>query len=146
MLGPALFGVFVVLPQPYRRHGIAVYRRVREAGGDDIALLQAALLHDCGKFDPASGTQVTVWHRVAVVLLEALEPGKAVLARLSDGRKGPLRMLYPFYLSQEHPRLGAQRAKQYGASPETVRLIASHQGYRGADEMLQRLQAADDRS
>lgn len=146
VLGPALFGVFAALPQPYRRHGIAVYRRVREVGGDDTALLQAALLHDCGKFDPASGRQVTVWHRVAVVLLGAVEPGKAVLARLSDGRLGPFGLLYPFYLSREHPRLGAQRARQHGASPETVRLIANHQGYGGTDEMLQRLQAADDRS
>lgn len=149
VLGPRLYGLFAAMPRPYRRHGWGVYRKVLAAGGSDEALLQAALLHDSGKYDPASGRHVTVPHRVVVVLLEAVPAGRTWLGWLS--RKRTARgltgyLLFPFYLSKHHPRLGAQTASQYGASPELVRLIAEHQHYDATDDTLRRLQAADDRS
>jgi predicted hydrolase (HD superfamily) len=55
-------------------------------------------------------------------------------------------VLYPFYLSKHHPRLGANIAREHGASPEVVRLIAEHQHYPATDEVLRRLQAADNKS
>lgn len=153
MLGPDLFRIFAAMPASYRRHGISVYKRVIAEGGTDAALLQAALLHDSGKFDPESGRRVTLMHRVAVVLLEAVPPGRLLLVRLSGGGAGPRglrgRLLYPFYLSMHHPHLGARRARQYGASAEVVRLIAAHQEHneRGSqDDALRLLQAADSSS
>lgn len=150
VLGPSLFYIFAALPAPYQRHGISVYKKVLAGGGTDVRLLQAALLHDSGKSDPESGRQVTLGHRVAVVLLETAPLGRLLLVRLSNGSEVPCgfrgRLLYPFYLSRHHPGLGAQRARQHGASPEVVRLIAEHQAHRSDDEALRRLQAADSRS
>ena len=149
VLGPNLYRVFAAMPLPYKRHGLSVYRKVLSAGGSDKALLQAALLHDSGKYDPLSGRYVTVLHRVAVVLLEALPPGRPVLEWLSRERTArglTGYLLYPFYLSKHHPRLGAKTARDHGASPELVRLIAEHQHSDAKDEALRHLQAADDRS
>lgn len=150
MLGPDLFGLFAAMPASYRRHGIAVYKKVRAVGDSGTDLLQAALLHDSGKFDPESGRRVTLAHRVVVVLLEAVPSGRLLLVRLSGGGAGPRglrgRLLYPFYLSMHHPRLGAQRAGRHGASHEVVRLIAEHQERRAGDKPLRRLQAADGKS
>ncbi len=149
VLSPDLYKVFSSMPRPYKRHGLSVYRKVLSAGGSDPALLEAALLHDSGKYDPASGRYVTVLHRVAVVLLEAVPAGRPLLEWLSWKRaaKGPGGyLLYPFYLSKHHPRLGAQTARKHGASSELIRLIAEHQTPDAADDSLRRLQAADDRS
>ncbi len=149
VLGPSLYKLFSSMPTPYKRHGLSVYRKVLAAGGSDKVLLQAALLHDSGKYDPASGRYVTVLHRVAVVLLEATPFGRPSLERLSRERQAKGfagYLLYPFYLSKHHPRLGAEVAREHGASPELVRLIAEHQHYAATDEALRRLQAADDRS
>ena len=56
VLGPRLHELFAAMPGQYRRHMLAVYRRVREAGCDDPRVWQAALLHDAGKYDPATDT------------------------------------------------------------------------------------------
>lgn len=149
VLGPGLYRLFAAMPQPYIRHGLSVYRRVREAGGSRESLLQGALLHDSGKYAPGSGRYVTVLHRVAVVLLEAVPAGRPLLDWLSKERaaRGIIGyLLYPFYLSKHHPRLGAKTAAKHGASPELIRLIAEHQHPNATDEDLRRLQAADDRS
>lgn len=147
VLGPSLYRLFAAMPDPYKRHGLYVYRKVREAGGHDESLLQAALLHDTGKYDPASGRYVTVPHRVAVVLLGAVPFGRPALDWLSRHREArglTGYVLYPFYLSKHHPSLGARRAIEHGASPDLARLIANHQHPDPTDETLRRLQAADD--
>jgi hypothetical protein len=149
VLGPDLYRLFAAMPGPYKRHGLHVYRKVREAGGSGESLLQAALLHDSGKYDPVSGRYVTVPHRVAVVLLGAVPLGRRALAWLSRHREaGGLAgyLLYPFYLSKHHPHLGARLATKHGASPELARLIADHQRPNATDETLRRLQAADENS
>jgi putative nucleotidyltransferase with HDIG domain len=145
VLGPVLYRLFSAMPGQYRAHMLAVYRRVREAGCDDPHLLQAALLHDSGKHDPASGRYVSLPYRVAIVLLEITPAGRSLLGRLaSAGRKGGWR--YPLHLNKHHARLGAERAAEYGAPPEVVRLIVEHHDYRQPDRALAALQAADDRS
>ena len=148
VLGERLYEVFAAMPRQYRRHALGVYGRVREAGCDDPIVWQAALLHDSGKYDPASGRYVTVVHRVAVVLLGAVPGGGRVLKGLSRGRsaRGPGGwLLYPFYLSRHHARLGAEIAASRGAADDLVRLIARHQEDAGEDDRLKALQAADDR-
>lgn len=146
VLSPRLYSLFAAMPQQYRRHALTVYNRVKEAGCDDATILQAALLHDCGKYDPASGLYVTIFHRVAVVLLDALPGGKPFMrGLLRRGReRGPI--LYPFYLSRNHAILGAKLAARHGASDELAHLIAHHHEYSGQNRSLLALQAADDKS
>ena len=148
VLGPASYALFAAMPRQYRRHGLTVYERVRENGCDDPVVLQAALLHDCGKYDPASGRYVTVVHRVLVVVLENLPGGNSLARTLASwGRRKPGGWLfYPFYLSRNHPRLGAELAAHSGTQAEVVRLIAGHHGRSSNDIRLWALQAADDKS
>jgi hypothetical protein len=145
VLGPSLYSLFRAMPEQYRRHALDVYRRVKSAGGSGPPLLQAALLHDVGKYDPGTGRYVTVAHRVAIVLLEALPGGKGLLRRLAAPGRGNGVVFYPFYLSRRHAALGARLAAEYGASSEAVRLIAGHHG-RADDSALKLLQSADEES
>ena len=149
VLGPHLFRMFAEMPSQYRRHALTVYRRVREVGCDNPAVLQAALLHDAGKYDPESGRHVTLAHRVAIVLLKTTLPGKRLLVRLAEhstpqGLAGYL--LYPFYLSKHHAEIAASRAASLGATPEVVDLIAYHHRHDHTDTVLAALQAADEAS
>lgn len=151
MLGPRLYGLFAAMPAQYRYHMLEVYKRVRDAGCDDPAVLQAALLHDAGKHDPASGRYVSLPYRVAIVLLKAMHPGKRLLSRLTQAHEGAttaqsMGWRYPFYLSKHHAHLGAKYAAQHGASPEVQRLIAHHHSHDHQDAALAALQAADERS
>jgi putative nucleotidyltransferase with HDIG domain len=152
VLGPLLYTMFAALPGPYRLHGLAVYRRVLEAGCHDTNVWQAALLHDAGKYDPSSGRSITLVHRVIIVLLKATPMGRPFLAKLVEfaearGPSGPVGyLLYPFYLSKHHARLGARMSSEHGAAPEVVRMIEEHHKYRGQSPALLALQAADERS
>src|SRR4051812_39613928 len=71
VLGPELYTLFEALPGQYRHHMLAVYRRVKRSGCDNINVWRAALLHDAGKYDPESGAYVRLPYRVVVVLLRA---------------------------------------------------------------------------
>jgi putative nucleotidyltransferase with HDIG domain len=148
VLGPRLSEMFACLPRQYRLHGLQVYRRVRQAGCQDLWVWQAALLHDAGKYDPATGRHVTLMHRVAIVLLKAVPGGRRMLAWLArplpTGVAGLV--LYPFYLSKHHARLGAQLARQHGAHDEVVRLIARHHARATLIPGLRELRAADESS
>lgn len=152
VLGPRLYPMFAALPGQYRLHGLAVYRRVLEAGCHDKTVWQAALLHDAGKYDPAARRSITLVHRVIIVLLKATPMGRSFLARLvgfaqARGPSGPIGyLLYPFYLSKHHAWLGARLASEHGAPPEVVRLIEEHHKYQGQGPTLLALQAADERS
>jgi putative nucleotidyltransferase with HDIG domain len=149
VLGPNLYLIYAAMPRQYRLHSAQVYKRVREAGCADPHVWQAAFLHDSGKYDPATHRSVTILHRVAIVLLKATSPGKALLERLA-ARRGPAGVLgyvlYPFFLSKHHARLGALLARKHGASHEVVRLIAEHHKHAQADLPLSALQAADEQS
>lgn len=159
-LGPELYALFASLPGQYRHHMLRVYGRLVASGCDDPEVRRAALLHDAGKYDPGSGRYVSLPYRVAVVLLAAFSPGRALLRRLSSrgevtergsglqGRALARQMgwRYPFYLNSHHPRLGAQLAERYGASQTVVRLVASHHAHDTGDHRLAALQAADEES
>ena len=58
------------MPRNDQRHSLNVLRSLRAAGHDEPALMQAALLHDVAK----STGGVTLFHRVAVVLLKIVRP------------------------------------------------------------------------
>ncbi len=142
--------LFDAMPRNDQRHSLQVLRalRARGYGGatlPEAALLQAALLHDAAK---AAG-DVTLLHRVAVVLLKAFRPNW--LARWRDAT-APSRndLRYPFWALVNHPELGAHLAAEAGCLPEAVLLIRRHQdpaaatGDAAIDDVLAALQAADD--
>jgi hypothetical protein len=142
--------LFDAMPRNDQRHSLNVLRSLRAAGYDDPALMQAALLHDAAK--NAGG--VTLFHRIAVVLLKIARPDWA--ARLTQ-TPAPARgnLSYSFWVLANHPQLGAEMAAAAGCDPLAVMLIRRHQK-RGlptstdantgdpTGRLLAALQAADD--
>lgn len=151
--------LFRRMPANDRCHALAVTHTLQQAGYDQRALLQAALLHDVGK----SIGQPLV-HRVAIVLLQVFWPG--ALRRLEapttvappslapnplppDILDDVARWRRPFVVHARHPRIGAAWARAAGCEPLAVALIARHQDTirdeAGGDEaeLLALLQWAD---
>jgi len=91
--------------------------------------MQAALLHDAAK----SSGGVTLFHRVAVVLLKVARPDWA--ARLAQA-PAPARsdLQYPFWVLANHPHLGAEMAAAAGCDALAVTLIRRHQETGGGAE------------
>ena len=129
-----------------QKHALNVLADVRRAGYDDPALAQAALLHDAAK----GAGNVTLFHRVGVVLVKGFAPGawKRLKAETEPPRRSLLR---PFWAHANHPESGAQLAAAAGCLPDAVDLIRRHQDplpYSGElsrqDALLAALQKADD--
>lgn len=137
--------LFDAMPRQDQRHSLKVAAMVQAAGHHDPALLQAALLHDAAKAEGG----LTLFHRVAVVLIKAFRPSWLAAWR---GRPAPPRgsVLYPFWAHVNHPERGAQLAAQAGCLPEAVELIRFHQERVPVEDRsvfarkLAALQAADD--
>ena len=112
-----------------QHHSLIVMRALRAAGHAEPALMQAALLHDVAK----STGGVTLFHRVAVVLIKIVWPGwlaqmaQAPAPAHSDPR-------YPFWAHANHPQLGAEMAAAAGCDPLAVTLIRRHQETGGEAE------------
>lgn len=119
ILTPAQEALFRRMPRYDQRHSLGVVHTLRNAGYNQPDLLAAALLHDVAK----SSGSLQLWHRVAIVLLEAFAPRwLAWLARAAE----PGHWRHPFYAHRVHPEIGARWAAEAGCSPLTVRLIAHH--------------------
>lgn len=82
-------------------------------------LIQAALLHDCGK----TRYPLKLWQRVYIVLCTKL-PHKTheFLSRLDKYRSLSL----PLTLAQQHPKWGAELASQAGLTEDVIELIRTH--------------------
>lgn len=120
-----------------QRHCLDVYYTLYQAGHRGNALLQAALIHDAGK----SAGGLTVWHRVAVVLLGRFAP--AWMARLAaDGRGWKT----PFAVHARHAHTSAQWATQAGCDPDIVALICEHHAPEPTDKQLAALKWADEQN
>jgi hypothetical protein len=111
------FGLFQTMPLGDQRHSLTILRALLGRGYRGAPLLQAALLHDVAK------ARIGLWHRTAVILLNAVS--KNLLPRLAS--PDPRSWRYPFYLSLRHPELGAEAAAQVGLDPRAVTLIRKHQ-------------------
>jgi hypothetical protein len=97
-----------------QQHCLAVYRKLRDEGHDDVDLLAAALLHDAGK------GKIALWHRVAFVMLDATSPSSLdKLSRPGDGSD----WRETLYRCRNHADLGATLAEQAGSSERVVSLI-----------------------
>ena len=143
--------LFDAMPRNDQRHSLNVLRTLHAAGHSEPALMQAALLHDVAK----SSGGVTLFHRVAVVLIKIVWPDwfARVAQALAPPRSDPR---YPFWAHANHPQLGAELAAAAGCDPLAVTLIRQHQetgrgaagplreGEAEVDLLLTALQAADD--
>jgi hypothetical protein len=123
-----------------RAHVLRVHRGLVQQGYTNPDLLLAALLHDAGKVDEHGSVHLI--HRTTRVLLGRLAPNRLVeIARHNGGWLG-----HGLYLAQNHARLGAELAREAGASPRTCWLIAHHDdGTIPGDDELKALQAIDAR-
>ncbi|MGQ9517006.1 MAG: HD domain-containing protein [Anaerolineae bacterium] len=124
LLTPAAFELFAALPRQDQRHGMDVALALRDAGVMEPAVLAAALLHDAGK----ARSQLTLFHRTAMVLLQAGRP--ALLHALGDEEQEGWRR--PFWVHLHHPEIGAELAEAAGCAELTVWLIGHH--HRPAEE------------
>ena len=117
------------MPHNDQHHSLTVLRALCAAGHAEPALMQAALLHDV---TPSAGG-VTLFHRVAVVLIKIVWPGwLARLAPAPSPAHGDPR--YPFWAHANHPQLGAKMAAAAGCDPLAVTLIRRHQETGGGAE------------
>ncbi len=150
-LSPPQRAIFNAMPAPDRRHSLAVLYTLQRRGKTDPDLMAAALLHDIGKSEyDAAGRRVDtvpLWCRVAKVVIIRLPRGERLLRRLAKrGAAQPKGMWHAFYLSWEHPRLGAEMAARLGVSPQCAALIRDHMHPPRPDDppLLIALKRADD--
>jgi hypothetical protein len=110
--------LFVAMSRGDQRHSLDVYRALLARGCGDPEMLQAALLHDCGK---GSG-RVRLWVRPPVVLLRALAPG--TLRWLASAPRPWWRR--PFHDAWHHAEIGADLAVAAGLPDRVGMLIRTH--------------------
>jgi len=160
LAAPAQRALFDRMPAPDQRHAVALLHTLRAEGHDHPALMQAALLHDAAK----SGAGITIFHRVAVVLLRAFRPTWLTWLVCDADQSTPdgsvSRWRRPFVSYVEHPAIGADWAEAADCHPMAVSLIRRHQSPVLAsddasddassdvleDQLLGLLQAADDQN
>ncbi len=146
---PPQQALFDRMPAIDQRHAVDLLNTLRAQGHHHPALMQAALLHDVAK----SGAGITIFHRIAVVLLQAFRP--TWLVQLASDAEGGLPGLWrrPFARYLDHPAIGAGWAEAAGCLPMAVSIIRRHQSPVSSslldtleDQLLMLLQAADDQN
>lgn len=141
VLPPAAQIWFRALPVDLQWHGLNVMRGLKAAGMDRAEVLAAALLHDAGKVEAASGPI----QRGLIVLARRFAPDWLARRAQLDWRtaRGLDRLAA---VAAQHPAIAADRAAQCGCDPITVDLIRRHQDRSaGDDSLLLLFQQVDDR-
>jgi hypothetical protein len=140
------FGLFKALPLYEQRHALNVCRTLTGAGfGYDLELLQASLLHDLGKFDPATGQAVPIWVKVVNVAAGKLAGPLYRPWRARQAGAAPGTWRYFFRLQAGHEGRGARLARQAGGGPRVAALIGEPQRLRQrGDPAAKALLWADD--
>jgi hypothetical protein len=138
--------LFHAMPRQDQRHGLAVLHALQANGEAPPALAQAALLHDCAKHRGG----IRLWHRVAVVLVKAFDPGRLARWRATEA-PAPKDWRYPFWAHAHHAENGARIAAEAGCDPLAVTLIGKHGDAPASgaldpltERLLARLRTADD--
>jgi len=119
-LSAEAFSLFQRMSLVDRAHSLRVYFWLQQHGHDEVDLLTAGLLHDCGK----AAAHLNVAQRTLKVLLKWFFP--PLWRRLSTP-VAPEHWRYPLYILARHPQLGAEWARQAGCSALTCWLIAHHE-------------------
>lgn len=135
VLGDRLFALFTAMEPTDQRHCLDVYRAARRAGCEDVEVLTAALIHDCGKAASTEDGRVHMWHRVTYVVLQATAPS---LLRRFARRPGGLRLL------DRHAERGIEIAEAHGAPPEVLALMRGMEDGETGDGRVRLLRSADD--
>ncbi|MBK8049469.1 MAG: HD domain-containing protein [Anaerolineales bacterium] len=148
-LSPPEQALFLRMPSDAQHHSLEVLRTLALKAPVPGELGVAALLHDAGKVAARdAGAYLGLWMRGPIVIIEALTP--TLLDELgSPVPSGSLR--YALYVQREHPAIGAEWARQAGASELSCWLIEHHQdkqvcGSIAQQTLLARLQWADGRN
>ncbi|KLU62139.1 HD domain protein [Peptococcaceae bacterium CEB3] len=121
-LNAPAYALFLRQAPTERRHSLKVAALIENRGpalsaDDRRNVLQAALLHDCGK----SLFPLRLWQRVLVVCWQ--KSPQAVQTRLI---RGPKFVSSPLRSAQRHPVWGSRLAHQAGLNDDVCRLIAEH--------------------
>lgn len=117
-LAAAELELFHAQSRAVREHALTVADRLWASGHREPVLLRAALLHDVGKNTAGIG----LWHRVALVLLQALSPELPLRIAVDD----PQSWRYPFYVQLHHASRGAELLAAAGSDPHLVALVRAH--------------------
>ncbi len=122
ILSPAQATLFAALPVYEQVHALNVCRTlVRTGYGHDSELLQAALLHDLGKHDPATGKSIPVWVKIAGVIL-----GRQRVKKL--GCPGdPADWRYLFWLQAHHEKRSVELLQAVGCEGRVIELVEGYQ-------------------
>ena len=124
ILTPAQLALFKGLPVYEQRHALNVCRTLTGAGyGYDQELLQASLLHDLGKFDPATGQAIPVWVKVVNVAAEKMAGPLYRGWREKQAKARPGQWQYYFWLQAAHEGRGAELVRQAGGSARVAELV-----------------------
>jgi hypothetical protein len=115
-----------------QRHCLDVFERLLQDGAPDAAMLQAALIHDCGKGALAEA-RITLADRIAFVLLSPV-PGAVDRA----ARRPAIAAL------RDHAAATISLAHAHGAGEDVIALIEEMDGLREATSRGRELKRADD--
>lgn len=121
-----------------RSHHLVVHDALVADGCRDGDVLRAALLHDIGKADGRG--RVRLLHRVIRVAAGRCCPRQ--LDRFARHDRGWLH--HGVHLAVLHPALGADLARESGASERVCELIRRHEESSGEDVGLEWLRRADE--
>jgi hypothetical protein len=123
-LSPGELRLFERMPHFDQRHCLDVYNTLTRAGHDDLLLLRAALIHDCGKVADDGRTIPLVYYGIFVVL-KRLVP--AIYRRAAGYGRGPL---WPFAVHAVHEQRAALLAEMVGSPPELVAILYDYAAQR----------------
>lgn len=129
--------LFERMPRFVQRHSLDVYHALARAGHTDPHLLQAALLHDCGKVDE-EGRAIPLLYYGLIVVVQHYAPGLYERV-VRDGRG----LLYPFALHASHERRSVAYAEAAGSHPAVVQILRDY-AERRVTPFTNALRAADD--
>jgi hypothetical protein len=129
-LGDELFALFELMHPADQRHALDVFELLLNDGHSEPHILQAALIHDCGK----ASAEVRLWHRVAWVIVSPVPLARDAVARTNSGLRS---------LAEHGPRTVAL-ARAHGAAEEVVMLLEELDGLRELSMTGLILKRADD--